>query len=217
MNESGNWIVFFFKKKITLQHLKIIRSFEPRVSLYWVIRGKSPLLREIEFQNSIKNCSKKIPDITTANCHGNSIFHLPIDSGHENNHCHLAIDSGHGNNIFHLAIDSGYENTIFHLAIDSGIPKISVDDSVYLLLSGNSEYSYGSSTSKLEASINYIENSETLLGWLTGVSGIAAEIFFVSQIWYFHFALIKRLSFCAVLFSYVLLFWLTHNYRYDFD
>ena len=30
LNKSGNWIVVFFKKKITLKHLKIIRSSEPR-------------------------------------------------------------------------------------------------------------------------------------------------------------------------------------------
>ena len=34
MNESGNWIVFFFKEKITLKHLKIVRSSDPRVPLY---------------------------------------------------------------------------------------------------------------------------------------------------------------------------------------
>ena len=33
MNESGNWVVFFFKEKITLKHLKIIWSSEPRVRL----------------------------------------------------------------------------------------------------------------------------------------------------------------------------------------
>ena len=30
-NEIGNWIVFFFKKKITPKYLKITRSSEPRV------------------------------------------------------------------------------------------------------------------------------------------------------------------------------------------
>ena len=29
----GNWIVLFFKEKITPKHLKIIRSSEPRVRL----------------------------------------------------------------------------------------------------------------------------------------------------------------------------------------
>ena len=33
LNETGNWIVFFFKEKMTLKHLKIIRSSEPRVRL----------------------------------------------------------------------------------------------------------------------------------------------------------------------------------------
>ena len=31
LNESGNWIFFFFKEKITLKHLKTIRLSEPRV------------------------------------------------------------------------------------------------------------------------------------------------------------------------------------------
>ena len=31
--EYGNWIVFFFKEKITLKHLKIVRSPNPRVRL----------------------------------------------------------------------------------------------------------------------------------------------------------------------------------------
>ena len=30
MNESENWIVLFFKERITLKHWKIIRSSEPR-------------------------------------------------------------------------------------------------------------------------------------------------------------------------------------------
>ena len=33
LNESGNGIVFFFKEKITLKHLKIIRPTEQRVRL----------------------------------------------------------------------------------------------------------------------------------------------------------------------------------------
>ena len=31
MSESENWIVFFFKEKITPKHLKTVRSFDPRV------------------------------------------------------------------------------------------------------------------------------------------------------------------------------------------
>ena len=34
MNEKGNWIVFFFKEKITLKHLNIVRSSDPRTR-YW--------------------------------------------------------------------------------------------------------------------------------------------------------------------------------------
>ena len=33
MNGNGNWIVFFFKEKITLKHLKIIKSSKPRIRL----------------------------------------------------------------------------------------------------------------------------------------------------------------------------------------
>ena len=50
------------------------------------------------------------------------------------------------------------------MAIDSGISKISVDHPVYLLSSGNSEYSHGNNSSILEASIIDIKNLETVLG-----------------------------------------------------
>ena len=33
LSKSGNWIVFFLKEKITLKHLKIVRSSDPRVRL----------------------------------------------------------------------------------------------------------------------------------------------------------------------------------------
>ena len=33
LKESGNWIVFFLKEKITLIHLKLVRSSDPRVRL----------------------------------------------------------------------------------------------------------------------------------------------------------------------------------------
>ena len=33
IEQSGNWIVLFFKTKITLKHLKIVRSSNPRVGL----------------------------------------------------------------------------------------------------------------------------------------------------------------------------------------
>ena len=32
-NQSGSWIVFFFKEKVTLKHLKIFRSSNPKVHL----------------------------------------------------------------------------------------------------------------------------------------------------------------------------------------
>ena len=33
LNESGNWIVFFLKEKITLKYLKIVRPSDPGVRL----------------------------------------------------------------------------------------------------------------------------------------------------------------------------------------
>ena len=54
LKESENWIAFFFKPKITLKHLKILRSFDQRISLSISNKCRTPTKHKVSVSSPDK-------------------------------------------------------------------------------------------------------------------------------------------------------------------